>query len=269
MRCVAFCTAWNYKLIPLSDYFRSKHWIVKFYKDFLYITRLNTKTDIYFFKHGTFVTWGLTSREEQRLLQQIAAFSVETVEENKIEVGCFIYKIGKKTNIASHERLNVDIITISHEEADNPQIKLAISYGLAQSVKLELHEELIQKTINNNNFIPYELAKKGQILLSRRAISKRIGEIFIERSSVNLNSEYLEAPEYFWEYAHLESYYVMTEQFLDIPKRVAALNSKLDVLHDMFDMLNKQLEYRYSSMLESIIILLIVIEIVVSIIYHF
>ena len=88
------------------------------------------------------------------------------------------------------------------------------------------------------------------------------------RSSVNLSSEYLDVPEYFWRYSNLESYYEMTEKFLDIPKRVAALNHKLDVAHEILEMLNSQLQHRYSSILEFVIILLIFIEIVVQILQH-
>ena len=60
----------------------------------------------------------------------------------------------------------------------------------------------------------------------------------------------------------------MTEKFLDIPKRVAALNHKLDVAHEILEMLNSQLQHRYSSILEFIIISLIFIEIVLQMLQH-
>jgi uncharacterized Rmd1/YagE family protein len=265
MRCVAFCTASGYKLTGIADFFKAKRYLVHTYRNVLHVSKPTREFDIFFFANGCFVMWGLGKKREQTVLSQIAAFAVEPLE--KIEVDHFIYRLGRETKIFSHQRFKTDIITIAAEEADNSQIKLAISYGLAQSIKLEAFEESIQKTVNNNRYIPDRLAKRGYIPLSRRAISKHIGEIFLERSSVNLSSDYFDVPEYFWEYSNSEKYYTMTEQFLDVPKRVGALNRKLDVLHEMFDMLNNQLQHRYSSILESIIILLIAIEIIISLLH--
>lgn len=56
----------------------------------------------------------------------------------------------------------------------------------------------------------------------------------------------------------------MTKKFLEIPNRVMALNQKLDVLQELLHILNSQVQHRHSSLLESIIILLIIVEIIVS-----
>ncbi len=267
MRCVAFCTANSYKLAAIADFFKAKHAVVKFYRDVLHVSKTLHGYDIFLFKHGCFVTWGMRKYQEQKILQQLKDFAFDPLE--KIEISHYIYKLGAETKITAHPRFRADIISISNEEAYNIPLKLAISYSLAQSVKLESYEDAIQKTIDNNNHIPIELARGGKILLSRKAISKRIGDIFLVRSSVNLNSEYLEVPEYFWQYSNLESYYIAIEQFLDVPKRVATLNRKLDVLNEIFVMLNNQLQHRYSSILEAIIILLIFIEILISLLDRF
>ncbi len=71
----------------------------------------------------------------------------------------------------------------------------------------------MQSTNRKNKDLPQEMAKTSKISLTRKIISKRMGEIFLERASVNLNSEYLDMPEYFWKYQSLEDYYIMTEKF--------------------------------------------------------
>ena len=176
----------------------------------------------------------------------------------------FCFRFGEETSIDAHERFKLDVITL---DSDNPQIKLAISYGLAQSIKLEAFEDAIQETIKKNNYLPEEIANRGVISLSRRSIFKRIGEIFLARSSINLSIEYLDAPEFFWRNPNLEPFYVMTKKFLDIPSRVMALNQKLDVLQELLDILDSQLQHRHSSLLEMIIILLILIEIAISLLH--
>ncbi|MES2142641.1 MAG: RMD1 family protein [Pseudomonadota bacterium] len=266
MRCISFCTAAGYQLSALADFFRSRGYIAELFRNVLHVTKNDKNIDIFFFNHGCFVTWGLYRKQEEKLKEQIKPFSIDPLD--KIETDRFIYRIAKETQLFTHHRFNVDVITIEKKEIDNVDMKLAISYGLAQSIKLEFYEESIQKTIHANSHFPRELAKYGKISLSRKAISKRIGEIFLARSSVNLSNEYLDVPEYFWRNPNLEDYYMMTEKFLDIPKRVAALNLKLDVVHEILEMLNSQLEHRYSSILESVIILLIFIEIVVQLLQY-
>jgi uncharacterized Rmd1/YagE family protein len=259
MRCVSFCTAQSYSLHRIANHFKNEKYQTTQSRNVLHVKISETEADIFFFAHGCLVTWNLKRSDEEKLLQIIKPFSTEPLE--KIETDYFSFKYGDETTVETHERFNADIITL---ESDNTQIKLAISYGLSESIKLEYYEELIKKTIKKNSALPAALASSGKIALSRRAISQRMGEIFLEMSSVNLNSDYLDVPEYFWRFPNLENYYIMTEQFLDITRRVSALNQRLDVLHQFFDMLTGQLQFQHSSLLEIIIILLIFIEIVIS-----
>lgn len=260
MRCVSFCTARSYNLSGLSNFFKSKGYQTRTYRTILHVRHTNNMQDIFFFAGGCIVSWNLKRKEELQMLDDIKEFSITLLE--KVETDRFVFRLGDATKIRTHDSFNVDMITL---ESDSTQLKLAISYGLAQSIKLEAYEEIIQKTTQKNERLSIDLASNGKITLSRKAISKRMGEIFIERSSVNLSSEYLDMPEYFWQYPSLEAYYIMTEKFLDVPRRVAALNHKLDVLHELFNMLTSQLQHRHSSLLESIIIILIVVEILISI----
>lgn len=259
LRCVSFCTADSYDLLGLASFFKKKGYHTRIFRDVLHVSNSRKPGDMFFFNHGCFVCWGFKKSYEDRLLEQVREFSNHLVM--PIETDHFSYHYGEETTIDTHERFRLDIITL---ENDDPQLKLAISYGLAQSIKLEAFEEAIKDAIKKNNYLPEEISSKGIISLSRRAIFKRMGEIFIARSSINLNIEYLDAPEFFWRNPNLEPYYIATKQFLDIPSRVMALNQKLDVLQELLDILNSQVQHRHSSLLESIIILLIAVEIIIS-----
>lgn len=260
MRCVSFCTAESYDLSALAASFKRKEYTTRLSRDVLYVTNLKKPMDMFFFSHGCFVTWGLSKRQEQKWIEHVKDYSRGILA--LIEMDQFCYRFGEETSVDTHERFRVDIITL---DSDNPQIKLAISYGLAQSIKLEAFEDSIQQAIRKNSYLPEEIATHGVISLSRRATFKRMGELFLSRSSINLNSEFLDTPEFFWRNPNLEPFYITTKKFLDIPTRVMALNQKLDVLQELFDILNTQLQHRHSSMLEVIIILLILIEIVINI----
>lgn len=259
LRCVSFCTAGSYDLLGMSIFFKKKGYFTRLSRDVLHVTNIKRPGDLFFFNHGCFVSWGFKKSFEDKLIEYVKEFSVHPLA--SIETDHLYFRYGEETSLDTHERLRLDIITLDSEDV---QTKLAISYGLAQSIKLEAFEEAIKDAIKKNSYLPEEIAQRGKISLSRRSIFKRMGEIFIARSSINLNIEYLDVPEFFWRNPTLEPYYIMTKKFLDIPSRVMALNQKLDVLQELLDILNSQVQHLHSSLLESIIILLIAVEIIIS-----
>lgn len=259
LRCTAFCTAVSYDILGLTSFFKKKGYLTKTTKDMLHVSNVKRPGDLFFFNHGCFVSWGFKKSFEDKILEFVRPFSHQPMQH--IETDHFLYYYNQVTSIDTQEHFNADIISLNTEE---PDIKLAMSYGLAQSIKLEAFEETIQDAIRRNNYLPEEIAKNGAISLSRSAIFRRIGEIFIVRSSINLNIEYLDAPEFFWRKPNLEPFYIMVKKFLDIQSRVIVLNQKLDMLQELLDILNSQVQHRHSSLLESIIILLIVVEIIIS-----
>lgn len=258
-RCVSFCTAGSYDLLGLANFFKKKGYFTRLSRDVLQVSNAKRQGDIFFFNHGCFVAWGFKKSFEDKLLEYVKEFAINPV--SPIEIDHFYFLYGEETVIDTHEKFRLDIITLASQD---DQVKLAISYGLAQSIKLEVFEEQIKDAIKRNSALPEEIESRGTISLSRRAIFKRMGEIFIARSSINLNIEYLDVPEFFWRNPNLEPFYTMTNKFLDIPSRVMALNQKLDVLQELLDILNSQVQHRHSSLLESIIILLIAVEIIIS-----
>lgn len=258
-RCVSFCTAGSYDLLGLANFFRKKGYFTRLTRDVLHVNNVKRPGDLFFFNHGCFVSWGFKKNFEDKLLDYVKDFAIAPL--SPIEIDYFFFKQGEEMSIDTKERLRLDVITLT---SDDPQFKLAFSYALAQSIKLEAFEEAIKDAIKKNAALPEEISTKGTISLSRRAIFKRMGEIFIARSSINLNLEYLDVPEFFWRNPGLEPCYIMTKKFLDIPSRVMALNQKLDVLQELLDILNSQVQHRHSSLLEMIIIVLIGVEIAIS-----
>jgi uncharacterized Rmd1/YagE family protein len=259
MRAASFCTAKNYFLPSIQLLYKQQGFETALKGKVLEVYREDLTRVIFFFSHGVFVSWGFANNEEKQIIQQIKSCSVAPLKQ--VEKRYFLCKLGSTTKVTPPRRFNIEMIILESEDLD---IKLAVSYGLAQSMKLESYEEAIQQTIKKNLCVIDELAEKGSISLSSKAISKRKGEIFLARSSVNLNSDFLDLPEYFWEHPNLESYYESTEQYLDIKRRVHALNQQLDVLHELFDMLTGQLQHKHSAVLEMIIIFLIFIEITLT-----
>src|SRR6202000_2427374 len=117
--------------------------------------------------------------------------------------------------------------------------------------------------------IPENLAKYGKIFLSRKEIRRKMGELFIERSSIHLHVDVLDTPEFFWEYPEYQPYYNTVAKELDIGTRGQVLNQSLDVIKELFEMLGNEGIHLQSSRLELTIIWLLVFEVVLSIVTSF
>ena len=57
---------------------------------------------------------------------------------------------------------------------------------------------------------------------------------------------------------------MMVANYLDIETRVEVLNQRLDVVHELFQMLGSELNHQHSSRLEWTIIWLIIIEVILT-----
>ena len=106
------------------------------------------------------------------------------------------------------------------------------------------------------------LAETGSIKLGRRDIASIRGHLFSTKSDIFLHYNLLDTPEFFWEYPVYELAYNTAAKYLDIRPRVELLSNKLNVIHELFDMLADELNHKHSSFLEWIIIILIAFEIV-------
>lgn len=268
MRCAAYCTTTSFNIPELLPYLRT-HYGVDRFREVLHIRYpveqlIGTvgeeeggplEGDVFFFPYGAIVCWGMRDDLERRLLQEIRPFSVQEDAE-MLEDDIFSYHYGEQAAIKEDE------ITMPDSESIT---KLAFSHGMAQSVKLGVFEQTIQKTIHLTRELPEHLAKKGTISLSRKDIRRMMGRLFIDRSSINLHQELLDTPEFFWQHTDLEPYYLKMAHYLDRERRVHVLNQRLNIVQELFDMLAAELNHQHSARLEWTIIILIVIEVVLTV----
>jgi uncharacterized Rmd1/YagE family protein len=256
MRCISYCTASSFD-IPRLYQALQKQGQAQLYRDVIHTQTKEDKRikgDVFYFSYGVIVSWGFTQEEELVILANLKEFEREPLA--KVEIDEFTYAYGESMKIEEDEILLQNKSTLT---------KLAISHGIAQSVKLTIFEDTIQKTIDNSKQLPNTLARKGKIPLSRKEISRKMGELFIERNFINLHSEILDTPEFFWNHPELEPFYRRTAHYLDVTKRVEVLNKRLAVIHELFEILTNELNHQQSSRLELTIIGLIVIEVILAV----
>lgn len=252
MRCTAHCTASSYNLHVLS-YILKAHFSVVLSREYVLISVDDPESSdkiAVFFPFGVTVFWGWHESEETRILQSIIPASLDVLPRPEIDHYPFHY--GEKLQIRRDDLILAD---------GHLNTKLAISFGLAQSVKLTIFEETIYKTIEDSKRLPQDLATKGKISMSRKAIAKKIGKLFLDKASVNLHSDILDEPDFFWEHPQTQPIYINVINCLDIDERVNVLNHRLTILGDVLEILNDQLNHQHSSSLEWTIIFLIMLEV--------
>lgn len=253
MRCTCYCTASSFDIPRLFQHMQ-KSGASQMFRDVVHAQLKESQGELFYFSYGAVVCWGFEEEEEKEILGSLKEFEKEPLA--KLELDEFTFCYGDAM------RIEEDEIQLHNKSA---LTKLAISHGLAQSVKLATFEEVIQSTIDSTSYIPSELARKGKIPLSRKEISRKMGELFLERNSISLHSEILDTPEFFWNYPELEPFYRRTAYYLDVTKRVEVLNKRLNVVHELFEILSSELNHQHSSRLETVIILLILIEVTLAV----
>lgn len=221
---------------------------------------IGNKSDLFIFEYGVIVMWGYTAKEEESFLVDLARFECEKLSAEDVQAENFNYYITK----SYQPRIYNDFITLRDDK--NYMLKLSISHGLAQSVKISLFEELVDNTIEDTQDIPQQIAQTGSVEMSRQEIMKSIGELFILRININLHGSVLDSPELMWAEPHLEPIYQAMRGYLEINQRVELLNQRLEVISDLLQMLKEQLGHSHEENLEFIVIVLVGVEVLVSII---
>ncbi len=260
MECLSYCVANTIDLTRLDNYLKTgiKGYSSVKFRDVLKLKHGDNNNNLMFvFKNGTIVAWGVKRYQIISYLDIIRRFGDRLV--TFLVRDEFSYQVAEKTAIEPHDFFDVDCISIENE---SEELKLSLSYGFSQSVKLQYFETIIEGLIEKYNPMIQSLANNGAMPISRNQIRQVIGEILGAKSEMNLISNFLSHPKYFWQHPTLEEYYTLMERYLHIQRRVNAINHRLDTLNEIFDMFNGYLENRHAHGLEIIIIVLIIIEII-------
>jgi len=247
MRCYFSNTANAYRLSDLAEELKKTFEITR-EKDALHVDVENGS--VFYFAYGCMVLWGLSPEQEKQFVSLVKPFESQPLTPPLEDHMSF-------TSGETFKIINDEIVLANN----SPLTLLAASHSLAQSVKLDAFEKSVDRTVESMRHLPEQMAKQGKIGLSRRQIRRKMGELFIERNSINLHSDILDKPEFFWVYPDVEPVYTMIANYLDLSPRVEVLNQRLGVVHELFEMLNSELNHQQSSRLEWIIIILIFIEV--------
>ncbi|XP_034419300.1 required for meiotic nuclear division protein 1 homolog isoform X1 [Cyclopterus lumpus] len=281
MQCIAFATADQYHLPTLCHALIGHGFQeIDLPRDasnvLLISTDMAAKPDddavMFFFREGSVVFWNVEEKMMKKVLRileqhEIQPYEVALVHWENEEIN---YTVGEYadthtliTNTMGNTKLERGNFILSdkmdpHEAALE---KFAFSNALCLSVKLAIWEVFLDSFVESIQSIPETLKSGKRVKLSSAEVMKKIGELFSLRHCINLRSDLLITPDFYWDREHLEKLYDKTCQFLSINRRVNVVNEKLEHCSQLTDLMRSHLSEKHSLRLEWMIIILIAIEV--------
>ena len=241
-RCTAFCTSDNYDLKSLYRFFKTQDSCSKvqmFFGECLYACV--DGSDLYFLEFGVVVTWGIEEKNEILLLNMIKQFEIYPYDYKMIESESFMYGIAEDSQIVN------DKIFLKE---DNYITKMVLSTAIAQSVKLDYFEELVDVTIDLVKDFPDEYVKEGYLAKTRKDLFQIMGKLHKLSFNLNLVSNILDEPDLVWHFDAYSPVYEKCKRYLDIESRANILNKRFSIIQEMLKILSTNITTNNSEKLE-------------------
>ncbi|XP_041704159.1 required for meiotic nuclear division protein 1 homolog [Coregonus clupeaformis] len=269
MQCIAFATADQYHLPTLChDLIAHGFYEIDLPRDASNVLVICTdnaqkpsdNATMFFFREGSVVFWNVeekTMKKVMRILEQheIQPYEVALVHWENEEIN---YSIGEGNSKLQHGNFLLNNEIYPDEAVLD---KFAFSNALSLSVKLAIWEVALDHFVESIQSIPEMLKSGKKIKLSRAEVMQKIGELFSLRHCINLSSDLLITPDFYWDRENLEMLYDKTCQFLNINRRVKVVNEKLQHCTELTDLMRNHLSEKHSLRLEWMIVILITIEV--------
>ena len=191
--------------------------------------------EIFMFHYGVVVFWNFTEAQEKNILGDLTFADNKNMihrplDEQDIEIEEFHFEYDMETE---RPRIFNDVLTL---RSGDHIIKLTLSYAIAQSSKLSRFESRISPILTSVTRLPKRLALYGSLGLRREQLLKKSGKLFKLRVDVNLSSNILDTPDFFWSVEpSLHPLYVAMREYLEIDKRVQVVNDRCKVFLEFFD----------------------------------
>ncbi|KAI5865838.1 DUF155-domain-containing protein [Durotheca rogersii] len=225
--------------------------------------------EMFLFSYGVVVFWNFSEQQEKSILADMTFAETETGEalatrpldqcDFETEEFHFEYNADVK-----RPRIFNDMITLLPRS--DHMVKLTISHAIAQSTKLCLFEERMSETMINAQHVPKRLALTGELNMTRTEIVKILGRLFKSRVDINLSSNILDVPNFFWDAEPtLHPLYVAIREYLEIDLRTKVLNERCRVFLDLAEILSDSVADAKMSAITWIIIVLICLSILVTV----
>lgn len=186
--------------------------------DFLYVSAKyevdEEPREIIFFREGSVVLWNCPELECGNVLKQLTQFEIDSYDTSLVqeEREWMSFNYGEK----AHMKKGTFYLT---QNDTLPIEKYTFSNAMSTSVKLGMWEALLDKYVDSMAYVTEDLKKGTKIKISRADVLRKTGELFALRHLINLSSDLLDTPDFYWDRDDLGQLYSNICSYFSIQRR--------------------------------------------------
>ncbi|KAK9498910.1 hypothetical protein O3M35_003457 [Rhynocoris fuscipes] len=215
--------------------------------------------------------WNCTKVESRTILDLIRPYEIRRYDSRiayaEMEKMSYTYVESNKRSYIDDGTIHISNLDKSSEDISADRYTL--SNAMALSVKLGVLEAILEQQIDDLEYITEDLKYGKPLRITQRGVLKKSGELFALRHSINLSTDLLDVPDFYWDREKLEALYQSSCSYFSIAKRTKVLNEKLSHCFALIDLVSSHLSDRHHTRLEWMIIILIMVEVMFEILHAF
>jgi uncharacterized Rmd1/YagE family protein len=206
---------------------------------------------VYVFKYGVVAFMNYKEEGRDAFLQRIApfcknVFRLPLSEEFEVETNAKENKFGFN---------KIEIV--------NPDIEVLrlIMLNVSQSVSLDYYSEQTNLLLEETNSHTLTLERKGRLDISGASLKKYIGKTLNLKNRIAENLYIFDSPPETWEHEDLSRIDLGLKRTFDLQERYRDIREGLEMIKENLELFKDLLQYRNSTVLEWIIIILVALEV--------
>jgi uncharacterized Rmd1/YagE family protein len=133
--------------------------------------------------------------------------------------------------------------------------------NVSQSVALDYYSEQTNKLLEETNSHTKSLERIGRLDISGKSLKKFIGKTLLLKNRILENLYIFDSPPETWENENLNKIDLGLKRTFDLQERFRQVSEGLQIVTDNLELFKDLLQYRNSTLLEWIIIILILVEV--------
>jgi uncharacterized Rmd1/YagE family protein len=150
------------------------------------------------------------------------------------------------------------------DELTAPAVEI-IALLIAQSVAIDYYEEDLQEVLAALDKHTSHMARRGRLLGSRGDLMRFVARTLDTKNQIIAALAVLDKPAVTWEKESLDKLYHALRDMLEIDERFKAMEYKLRTIQESLELFLDMQQTRHGHALETIVVLLILIEIVMGV----
>jgi len=206
---------------------------------------------VYIFKYGVVCFLNYKDAGIGDFLRTIAPYCKNPFEQKlseEFEVETF----------AAENQFGYNKIAITGGDAETLRL---IMLNVSQSVALDYYSEQTNRLLEETNYHTQNLEKKGKLALSGTNLKKYIGKTLNLKNRISENLYIFDSPPETWEDENLNLIDLGLKKTFDLKERFRDIREGLEIIRENLELFKDLLQYRNSTFLEWIIIILVALEV--------